>query len=252
MSTTLHSELSELLQSHSGCLTELLILLSIIQLSCQFISLWVKLSITFYVTPLAVSCSAVLGHSWLTCYNPLIDWVLGSILFHPPKETESLVLPELVTPASGTPNSMTDISPIGMAALAQASRLADRQVFKLFVFTLDPRDSDTTLVDMSNILSEYHEFCDMFSKSHANTLLTHQPYDLKIKLEDGVTPPFSPIYSLSLYELQTLREFIDEHLANSLIHLTCSLSRAPVLLSRRSVKGRSNSRGENVKEGWVN
>ena len=29
-------------------------------------------SIMFYVTPLDVSCSAVLGHSWLTHYNPLL------------------------------------------------------------------------------------------------------------------------------------------------------------------------------------
>ena len=120
-----------------------------------------------------------------------------------------------------------------VAAFAQASQLADVQVFQLFISKLDSRDSDTTLVDMSNFPSKYHEFRDVFSKSCANTLPTHQPYDLKIELEDRATPPFGPIYSLSPYELQTLGEFIDEHLANGLIHPTHSLSGAPVLFIKK-------------------
>ena len=129
---------------------------------------------------------------------------------------------------------MTNISLIGAAVFAQASRLPDMQVFRLFISTLDPRDLDTTPVDMSNVPSKYHEFCDVFSKSLANTLPTHQPYNLKIELEDGVTPPLGPIYSLSPHELQTLREFIDKHLANGLIHLTHSPSGAPLLLPLES------------------
>ena len=53
-----------------------------------------KQSVTFYVTPLEASCTAVLGHNWLTCYNPLINWVLSSIELCSPLQTNSLTSPE--------------------------------------------------------------------------------------------------------------------------------------------------------------
>jgi hypothetical protein len=47
------------------------------------------------------------------------------------------------------------------------------------------------------IPKEYHEFLPLFSKVIAETLPPPRPYDHKIRLQAGFTPPFGPIYSLS-------------------------------------------------------
>ena len=42
---------------------------------------------------------------------------------------------------------------------------------------------------MSTIPEDYHDFADIFSKSKASKLADHQPYDLKITLDEGTSPP---------------------------------------------------------------
>ena len=47
------------------------------------------MTLDFYVTLLDSCYSLVLGHSWLTRYNLLIDWVSRSISFRPPSLLQS-------------------------------------------------------------------------------------------------------------------------------------------------------------------
>ena len=79
----------------------------------------------------------------------------------------------------------------------------------------------------------YHDFADVFSKTCANTLAPHRPYDLKINLEEGTSPPLSPIYSLSVSKLQSLREFIDKHLKIGFICPSGSSHGAPVIFVQK-------------------
>jgi len=88
-------------------------------------------------------------------------------------------------------------------------------------------------IDLSFILEEYHEYTDIFSKSKAETLAPHCPYNLQIDLEKDSHSPVGTIYSLSKFEQEALKEFIDKNLTNGFIHLTLSSYRALVLFVKK-------------------
>ncbi|KIJ51646.1 hypothetical protein M422DRAFT_89457, partial [Sphaerobolus stellatus SS14] len=222
------------------------------------------MSMTFYVTTLDSSCVAVLGHNWLTRYNPLIDWVLGSISFRTPtiglskassnvhvasasikqplgqSSTSASADSVTPTPQATASASSTSVKPsisfVNATAYMRAAKMEGSQCFTINLEDPELRARATSMDPDPDVLNgvpkEYHEYTDIFSKSSTDTLAPHRPYDLKINLEDGATVPPGPIYSLSATELIALREFLDEHLRMGYIRPTRSPHGASILFVR--------------------
>ena len=88
-------------------------------------------------------------------------------------------------------------------------------------------------INLSSIPEEYYEYTDVFSKTKAETLALHCPYDLQINLEKDSHPLVGTIYFLSQFKQKTLKEFIDENLNNGFICSTSSFHRVPVLFLKK-------------------
>jgi len=74
---------------------------------------------------------------------------------------------------------------------------------------------------------------DVFSTQKVKILPEYWPYDLAIQIEGNKIPPLGPIYFLSVLELETLQEFLEENTKTDIICPSKSLCGAPVLFVKK-------------------
>jgi len=116
------------------------------------------------------------------------------------------------------------------------SKLLGFHNFKLCFCSSDIQANFTKLAeapDLFNVPSEYHKFADVFSKTKAEFLPPHCPYNLKINLKEGPQPLVGPIYSLSASKQEALKEFIEENLNTGFIQPISFLYGALVLFIKK-------------------
>ena len=74
---------------------------------------------------------------------------------------------------------------------------------------------------------------DVFSESKARSFPPHRSFDHKIELEEGKTPPFGPIYSLSEAKHKALEEYVTENLRSGFICSSSSPAGALILFVKK-------------------
>jgi len=98
-------------------------------------------------------------------------------------------------------------------------KLSNSSKFQFYLHSSDIQASSTHLMetpDLPNVPSKYYKFANIFSKVKADVSTSHCFYNLKINLEESAQPPVA-IYSLSVYEQETLKKFTKKNLNTGFI-----------------------------------
>ena len=79
---------------------------------------------------------------------------------------------------------------------------------------------------------QYHEFLPLFNTVLADRLPLHQPgVDHEVRLKEGETPTWGPLYSMSRAELVVLQEWLEEDMSKGFIRQSSSPFAARVLFA---------------------
>src|SRR4051794_34332815 len=78
------------------------------------------------------------------------------------------------------------------------------------------------------------EFADVFSKAASDTLPPHQPgvdHEIVLEKENNLTP--SPLYSMSLEQLELVKAYLEDHLQRGFIEPSDAPYASPVLFAKK-------------------
>ena len=205
---------------------------------------------------------AIIGHTWLYCHNPEINWQTGEVKFTrcPPKcqvwkqkqkqngkkiekKTGGRILPLLDNEEQDYHNQDMQKPNNTFEEYEGTDRI--------FVSLLQPLQNINATQSMSQKLAEeaqkpsqkksfeqmvpkqYHSFKDVFSKESFDELPVRKTWDHAIELKPGSEPCRSKIYPLSPNEQAELDAFLDENLKSGRIRPSKSPMASPVFFIKK-------------------
>lgn len=179
-------------------------------------------------------------------HNPRVDFVGNNFTFNsefcrmncntPLRATKVRVLADV--PVKAKPRYLPprpvglkdrDIAVVSLRACAAYAR-RNYAVYSVTIEDIEQALQEKEDADPQETLpAEFKDYADVFSPKEAERLPLHRLYDHDIKLQDGKTLPFRPLYPMSREELKALKEWIEENLRKGFIRPSSSPAASPVL-----------------------
>ena len=225
---------------------------SIVESACVSISSYTD-KIDFVALPL-VGYDAILGMSWLTKYNPTIDWRNRSIKFQEHhlvgksvrvnQSAQSIAASSASVRSPSCSSSM--ISSRSLKQQIRNNQIDPDQV--LLVFPHDILQITSSSSSISSVSSaEFPEsvelqvagkdliekYRDVFPKELPPGLPPQREIDHKIDLIPGSSPPSRPTYRMSAVELTELKQQLEELIKSGFIRPSKSPFGAPILFVKK-------------------
>jgi hypothetical protein len=156
----------------------------------------------------------ILGLSWLRQHNPEIDFVTEQFDFSRCLCTQ---LQQTIVEAS-----KRQYDNITKKQINAIRRKTLHKVMIAYIRKINEPGAQ-------KLPPEYSMFARLFDKQEASKLPDHKPWDHRIPIQEGKTPTFGPIYSLSEREREALRDYIQENLDKGFIRESTSPAGYPIL-----------------------
>jgi len=91
------------------------------------------------------------------------------------------------------------------------------------------RIEEKNAVELETLPQEYAQFKHLFQPEASEKMAPRRTFDHAIDLKEGSEPPWGPVYPISQYQLNTLKTYLDEMLAQGKITHSQSPAGAPIL-----------------------
>lgn len=191
----------------------------------------------------------ILGISWLSEHDPNIIWSQRTVQFHStfcksncfssspdpklhlnqPEQTLSI---SMMSFDSFIEQDTSDLSDYGVFFINQQLNLCSLSSVHKDIYPYV--ETLPTVPSVSPQAQQiFDTFPDVFSKSNADTLPHHRPFDCSIPLQPDAEIPHGRVYNLTVQETQAMEEYIKENLSKGFIRPSSSPAGAPCFFTKK-------------------